>query len=59
MARRAELRRRASERTGRAVGGLSISYVDACGCTVPIDATTSLLDLKVKAVRLIVVPSFG
>jgi hypothetical protein len=55
---RAELRRRGAERTGRSIGGVSVSYVDEAGNTVPIDGTMSMLDVRVEAVSLVVRPSF-
>ena len=54
---KAELRRRGGERIGRSLGALSLAYVDAAGNTVPIDAATSLLDVKEEATSLVCQPT--
>ena len=43
---------------GVSIGGVSVSYVDEAGNTVPIDGTMSMLDVRVEAVSLVVRPSF-
>ena len=58
QALRAELCRRAAERTGRGVDGVSVAYIDNAGDTVAVDAVTSILEVKREAVTLIVTPTF-
>ena len=58
QALRAELCRRAAERMGRGVDGVSVAYIDNAGDTVAVDAVTSILDVKREAVTLIVTPTF-
>ena len=55
----AELCRRAAERTGRGVDGVSVAFIDNAGDKVAVDEFTSILDVKREAVSLIVTPTFS
>ena len=56
---RAELCRRAAERTGRGVDAVSVAYIDNAGGKVAVDEFTSILDVKREAVSLVVTPTFS